>query len=189
MKIYQYKNGYDEYVETQTFHNKRKLGRIYFQPNTGKIIKKHKPEADNIICHGTRNAAEQKYFKDAFQEAYIIGTEISETAEQFPMTVQHDFTLPRDEWLNKFDIVYSNSFDHTIDPEKTLETWANQLANDGILALEYNERESDGSAMDPLDARLSEVIDMVKERLNIITQDLGSQAGSVLLICKRKNND
>ena len=105
------------------------------------------------------------------------------------MTVQHDFTLPRDEWLNKFDIVYSNSFDHTIDPEKTLETWANQLANDGILALEYNERESDGSAMDPLDARLSEVIDMVKERLDIIAQDLGSQAGSVLLICKRKNND
>ena len=186
MKIYQYENGYDEYVETQTFHNKRKLGRVYFKEHTGKIIKEHKPEATNIICHGTRNGAEQKYFKSVFKNSYVIGTEISETAEQFEMTVQHDFTLPKDEWLNKFDIVYSNSFDHTIDPKKTLETWANQLSDDGILALEYNERESEGSAMDPLDAKLSEVVEMVRERLDIVTQDLGSQAGSVLLICKRK---
>ena len=119
MRVYEYKD-YDDYVEAQTWTNKEKLTWRYVKPHTIKRICEHKPYPAFIICHGTRNGTEQKYFKDNYPNAYVIGTEISETATQFPMTLHHDFTFPIEKWIGKADIVYSNSFDHTIDPEKII---------------------------------------------------------------------
>jgi len=72
-----------------------------------------------ILCHGTRNGFEQKVFSGFFQ-CDVIGTEISSTATQFPMTVQADFHEPMAEWDRRADIVYSNSLDHAYDPAKAL---------------------------------------------------------------------
>jgi len=138
MKIYKYKS-YNDYVEEQTAHNIRKIGKgvVWVKEDTiRKIVEMHGP-AKNIICHGTRSGEEQKYFLKQYPEAEVIGTEISPTATNYPNTVQWDFAEENKEWLNKFDIVYSNSFDHSFDPHKTIECWKNQLSENGALYVEW----------------------------------------------------
>jgi len=161
-RIYEYKD-YTEYVEWQTKTNKKKINWVFARKSVIDQLSKLKPDAKNIICHGTRNGAEQKYFLENFPKAYIIGTEISDTATSFDMTVQHDFMEQRQEWIEKFDIVYSNSFDHTIQPKETLAVWKQQLNKNGHLFLEYSEEQSVCIPQDPLDAELSEIIEWMIE--------------------------
>lgn len=136
MKIFEYKN-YDHYVESQVEANVRKIKNVWVQRTTIEKIKELQQDAKHILCHGTRNAAEQKYFRECYPEAEIIGTEISHTANDFPMTVQHDFHEVRKDWIEKFDIVYSNSFDHSYDPEKSLSAWKGQLSINGCMYIEH----------------------------------------------------
>lgn len=142
MKIYQYKN-YDEYVDAQTDANTRKIKYVWVQKDTINLIKKYIPTASKILCHGTRNGKEQEYFIEEYGNVYVIGSEISHTAVKFPNTVQHDFNLSREEWVNIFDIVYSNAIDHSYDPKTALQIWKNQLCENGKLCLEV--------ALDPND--------------------------------------
>ena len=186
MKVFNYRN-YEHYKTSQTRTNKEKLDWIYARENVIDVICKDKKKAENIICHGTRNGAEQKYFKRFFPNAYIIGTEISDTASQFPMTVEHDFSIQKDEWINKFDIVYSNAFDHSIDPEQTLITWKNQLVHNGRLYLEYAESQSICNDADPLDASKQEIYNLLQLHMNVlgeITQNV-KHSGTVF-ICEAK---
>lgn len=186
MEIFKYKN-YDDYVEAQTGGNKRKLSWVYVQPQVIQTIAKRHGPAKAIICHGTRNGAEQKFFKDLYAQAEIIGTEISDTADQFPMTVQWDFTEPKEEWLDKFDIVYSNSVDHSIDPIKTLTTWKEQLGFSGKLYLEYAERQAVCERTDPFKATLAEIIQLLAQ-VGLIIEDrisTGPKHGGVVLICRK----
>lgn len=185
MKIYQYKN-YEEYVAEQTKANKRKLHWVYVREHTIQHIHKDKPLASHIICHGTRNAAEQNFFQKYYPAAEIIGTEISETATQFPMTVQWDFAMPKYEWIGKFDIVYSNSFDHSIDPLKTLDTWKNQLTDSGRMYIEYSSVHSLMSPSDPLDATHEEFVQLLKDSgLRSLNTIVGKRAGSLLYTIER----
>ena len=114
MKLYEYEN-YEEYVSEQTRANKLKLKNVWVQKDTMNQIKQRVSNPKSIICHGTRNAKEQQYLQEIYGDIEIIGTEISETATQFDMTIQHDFHEQKEEWINHFDILYSNSFDHMND--------------------------------------------------------------------------
>jgi len=162
VKIYKYKN-YDEYVAEQTKANKRKIHWVYVREHTIKHIHSTQPIASSIICHGTRNAAEQKFFQKYYPAAEIIGTEISETASEFPMTVQWDFAEQKDEWVRRFDILYSNSFDHSIDPIKTLNTWKDQIHSNGKMFIEYSSAHSNMSPSDPLEASHDEFKQMLAD--------------------------
>lgn len=186
MKVYNYKN-YEEYVQAQTETNKAKLMWVYTNKEVVRQIVKDKPFAANVLCHGTRCGAEQRYFKELLPEAEIIGTEISETAEQFEMTVKHDFTEPKEEWIGKFDIVYSNSFDHTIDPQKTITTWRDQLNNEGRLYLEYAEAQSIGNWADPLDATENEIRELISNNGLKILREIksGVKHGGTLFVCEK----
>lgn len=189
MKIYEYKD-YDDYVNTQTKINKSKLRRgfSYVKEDTIRHIVADHPNAQSVICHGTRRGNEQLFFKSLLQfgGAEVIGTEISDTAPQFPMTVQHDFTMEKSEWVGKFDIVYSNSFDHSIDPEATLVTWKNQLSPTGKMYLEYSERDSICDPADPLDATAAEIEGLFPaaglKLINTITDNV--RAAGVVFICE-----
>ncbi|HEX4240753.1 MAG TPA: hypothetical protein VHZ53_05030 [Steroidobacteraceae bacterium] len=88
-----------------------------------------------VLCHGTRNGFEQRIFNEEFG-CEIIGTEISSTAAQFPMTVQADFHERRAEWAGRADVVYSNSLDHAYDPSKALNAWADCVRDGGVIVLE-----------------------------------------------------
>lgn len=188
MKIYQYKD-YDHYVEEQTKANIRKLGWVYVTERSIDNIKKLKPTADAIICHGTRNAAEQKMFQQRYSNAEIIGTEISETATQFPMTVQWDFTHQKDEWVGKFDIVYSNAFDHSMEPETTLTTWINQLSDDGCLFIEHSASPINNvsSAADPLEISHQELEQMFdRHGLVVFDRTPGKRIESIVFGMRKK---
>lgn len=158
MKIHQY-NSYEEYVAAQVEANVRKLTNIWVEKKTIQDIKKHQPNASTILCHGTRNATEQKYFQEFYPTAEIIGTEISHTASEFPMTVQWDFHNINQDWVNKFDIVYSNAIDHSYDPTKLLTTWRDQLSVNGNLYIEhgYSDQDNYSRASDPLEIHDEEI--------------------------------
>lgn len=136
MKIYEYES-YNDYLEAQIDANVKKLhSHVWVEKSVIDLISSENGPAKSIICHGTRNAAEQLFFSKNYPEAEIIGTEISHTANQFPMTVQHDFHEEKEEWISKFDIVYSNSFDHSYNPIKSLNAWKNQLSLSGSIYVE-----------------------------------------------------
>ena len=186
MKIYEYKD-YDEYVKIQTSINKEKEGWVYVKESTIRDICGYQKKAKNILCHGTRSGAEQKMFLNHFPDSYVIGTEISDTASKYPMTIQHDFSKVKDEWVGKFDIVYSNSFDHTICPEETIKVWADQLSEEGRIYLEYAEKQSICIPADPLEATLKEIENMIVESGLKIEKRLtdGVKHAGTILIFKR----
>jgi len=170
MKLWKYKN-YEEYVKVQTNGNASKLTNVWadescidyicnlFRNPDGVSIKR---PAQYIICHGTRNGSEQKWFRKNIPDATVIGTEISHTATEFPNTIQHDFHEPIKEYINKFDILYSNSLDHSYDPKKCLRTWIDQLNEDGLLCIDLAQgREMVSRELDPLEISSEELIHLL----------------------------
>lgn len=163
MKIYKY-DSYEDYVKAQEEANVRKIRNVWVRKSTITKIHSIVPFASSILCHGTRNAAEQKYFKSLYPSAEIYGTEISHTASKFPMTVQMDFHNEKEEWLEKFDIVYSNSFDHSYDPRKCLNTWKNQVREGGNMFIEMmSGKDNRSKRSDPLEISEEEFVKLLAE--------------------------
>lgn len=197
MKIYQYKN-YDDYVNAQTVANTRKIKYVWVQKDTINLIKHYIPVASKILCHGTRNGKEQEYFIEEYDNVYVIGSEISHTAEKFLNTVQHDFNLPRDEWINTFDIVYSNAIDHSYDPKAALQVWKNQLCKNGKLCLEVALSPDDNKSRpsDPVEFEdENEIVNLLKEtgynilhRLECDSSSDFKKNVSTLFICSIKED-
>lgn len=177
MKIFNYKN-YDDYVDAQTEANIRKLNTYWVNESTIKSIYERKPEASVILCHGTRNAKEQKHFKELYPDANILGTEISKTASQFEMTIRHDFQEELVSHFKMCDIVYSNSFDHSINPEKTIRTWINQLNPTGMLFIEVALGiHNISKRSDPLSIEISEIEQIVEDNGFTIIEKYDTIAG------------
>ena len=171
MKIHKYKD-YNEYRQKQIDANVRKLDRIWVDKNSlTKVIeylhKDLKIIPSFILCHGTRKGDEQQYFLDYFANENInvdvLGTEISHTAKDFPNTIEWDFHEVKDEWLRNTDIIYSNSFDHSIFPTKCLDTWMSCLKKDGVCVIEYKSCETD-----PFGATYDEYVDMIQSEYEIV---------------------
>tara|TARA_A200000159_G_scaffold78039_1_gene72277 strand:- start:1111 stop:1683 length:573 start_codon:yes stop_codon:yes gene_type:complete len=160
MKQYEYKD-YNEYVDSQKDANREKQHMVYVEQKTINKVASDKGIAHNIMCHGTRRAVEQQFFKICYPDANIIGTEVG-IADKWPMTIQHDFNLQKEEWIGHFDIVYSNSFDHVFDPIKTLTVWADQLSPNGRIYLEHGYGDNDNRARpwDPLEINDNELRDL-----------------------------
>jgi len=111
---------YNKYKKIQIEGNKAKLDEVFEIENNIKMIssylKNNLSEINFGICHGTRRGKEQEWFRK-YLNTNIIGTEISHTATQFPHTIQWDFHEIKDEWVDSVDFIYSNSLDHSYDPE------------------------------------------------------------------------
>ena len=154
-KIYKYKN-YDEYKETQIFFNKQKINKVWADENTLKIVSNFlkeniKSEKIKGLCHGSRNGFEQKCFINEIPNAEVIGTDISETANDYDNSIVHDFHDEKKEWIENFDFVYSNSLDQSYDPEKALNTWINQVKKDRYVIIEHSDQHGviSSGKMDP----------------------------------------
>ncbi len=150
---------YNTYKKFQEEGNKRKINSSWIQQSDIDFLsKKIKSSITNPsfgICHGTRQGFEQKWFSERLN-CPVIGTEISETATQFPNTVQWDFHEINPEWSKKADFVYSNSFDHSYDPEKALTAWMETLTPHGVCIIEHSKYHNPDAAneLDPFGARL-----------------------------------
>ena len=144
VKIYKYKN-YDEYKETQISYNKKKIEHVWADEKTLEKISEFLLENVSTgiikgICHGSRNGFEQNFFNKKKNKFQVIGTDISDTAENYKDSVTHDFHEEKKEWLNNFDFVYSNSLDQSFDPRKALQAWLNQLKKNGFLIIEHTDQ-------------------------------------------------
>jgi len=191
MKLWKYKN-YEEYVKVQTEGNVAKLKNVWANQIVFDYIAEMKSDAKDIICHGTRNGAELDMFKKAIPSLYyIVGTEISHTAKQFPNTIQHDFHKQIPSYVNKFDIVYSNSIDHSYDPYLSLKTWTEQVNQNGLLCIELaTGTENVMRQLDPLEVSPEELTDLLNndfkfflKKINVIHRQRGTN--SVLCVYNR----
>ena len=171
MNFFEYKD-YDDYVKHQKKWYALKLGKIvYVKSDTIQQIVENKPDASSVLCHGTRSGNEQQLFKKYLPSATVVGSEIGDGCEQFPMTVQWDFNNENADWIGKFDIVYTNAFDHCITPVQTLKVWRNQLTDNGRLFVEYAQNRSNVSESDPMGATDEEVRGFIKEaEMNIVLE-------------------
>ena len=154
-KIYKYKN-YDEYKNTQIFFNKQKIDKVWADENTLKIVSNFlkeniKSEKIKGLCHGSRNGFEQKCFINEIPNAEVIGTDISETANDYDNSIVHDFHDEKKDWIENFDFVYSNSLDQSYDPEKALNTWINQVKKNRYVIIEHSDQHGviSSGKMDP----------------------------------------
>ena len=177
MKIYKYKD-YDEYVEVQKYANKRKITNSYVDKNSlfGVIRYIHddlKMSPELVLCHGTRRGDEQKYFIEGFNifdlKPEVIGTEISDNAGQFPNTIEWDFHIAKEEWINNTDIIYTNSFDHSPKPEECLDIWMGCLKENGACIIEYSDIcDSKSGRIDCFGATLDEYKEFITEKYDIV---------------------
>lgn len=162
MKIFKYES-YQQYVRAQIDGNEKKYDSVWVKAETiESIVNQHEGPVSSVLCHGTRGGRELECFKRHYPDAYVVGTEISPTAKNVPMTVEWDFNLPKEEWVGKFDIVYSNSFDHSFNPYGTLDVWINQLSENGTLYVELpNYHNNVSTEMDPLEITVKEYEQLV----------------------------
>jgi hypothetical protein len=148
---------YERYRAVQIEGNHLKLANVWVVEENisflSDYLRTRKPRFG--ICHGTRRGKEQEWFRQRLG-CEVIGTEISDTADQFPNTIQWDFHDVKPEWLGAVDFIYSNSFDHSYDPEKCLNAWMSCLRPNGICIIEHsNMHDTMGaSELDPFGASI-----------------------------------
>jgi SAM-dependent methyltransferase len=129
----------DAYRVEQERGNRAKLHQVWTnEPNLRFLcdwVFEHGYRPKFVVCHGTRNGFEQRVLSSIL-DCEVIGTEISATAAEFPMTIHADFHDVRPEWDRKADIVYSNSLDHAYDPAQALRAWARSVRDRGFIVLD-----------------------------------------------------
>jgi Methyltransferase domain len=149
---------YDKYKEIQIAGNKRKLGDVWVVKENiaflADYITKHVGSVAFGLCHGTRRGKEQEWFKE-YLKCDVIGTDISDTAEQFPNTIQWDFHEIKPEWIDAVDFIYSNSFDHSYDPQKCLKAWMSCIKKGGCCIIEHTSAHEKATELDPFGADIS----------------------------------
>ena len=160
MKLFRYEADgafdLDLYRKLQTEANKMKIENQWVPEEHIEILANYMLAAGKKprkgICHGTRRGNEQAWFRKYLPTgADVIGTEISDTATDFPHTIQWDFHDVDPAWVGKMGFVYSNSWDHAHDPETAFAGWARCLSQGGFLMLDHgwNYQPDRVSAMDP----------------------------------------
>ena len=176
MKVWEYKN-YDEYVDAQVMGNLAKYkSHSYVDTNIiGGIVNymiSNKLKPTFGLCHGSRRGLEQEYFVNWFKsqniDVSVLGTEISPTATEFKDTIQWDFNEAKDEWINGVDFIYSNSFDHSFNPSKTIDVWMSCLRDDGMCFVEWSDDCLKNRPMDPVAGTLEEWESLFNKKYKVV---------------------
>lgn len=132
---------YETYRRVQDIGNRVKLTNVYARPWVIDALvghaRKYLGPVRSVLCHGTRNGAELAWFRERLPSAEIVGTDIANSATTFADTIQWDFHDFRQDWGGYWDVIYSNSWDHALEPARAFATWAKSLRPGGILYLEH----------------------------------------------------
>ena len=120
-------------------------------------VLKYRAHPKFALCQGTRRGLEQKWFRESLPGTDVLGTDIADSATQFPHTVQWDFHEMNPDWSGRADFVYSNSLDHAYEPQKAFRAWYDALVVGGVILLDHSDRHEPDAAteMDPFGATLS----------------------------------
>ena len=85
-----------------------------------------------MLCLGTRNNHERDHFRSLLSGVTVRSLDISSASKADHII---DFTALPPEWESSWDIVYSNSLDHSYDSTATFERWLSIVKPGGVLAL------------------------------------------------------
>jgi len=172
-KLHKYSN-YEEYKEIQIKRSKELLnaGQWVVKKNIAflsEYLKKnilHKLSFG--LCHGTRSGKEQLWFREYLTGCRVIGTEISDTAKQFPHTIEWDFHHVKMGWLRNVDFIYSNAFDHSYDPERCFMNWMACIKPGGICIIEHSWSHGPEGvcAVDPFGANIKDMPYLIEQWSN-----------------------
>jgi hypothetical protein len=146
---------YETYRRIQQEGNRRKINLVFARKaiiaHIARYAESRIGDVQSVLCHGTRNGAEQRWFKTFLPgNPSVLGTEIASTATQFPDTIEWDFHDMKPEWERAWDIIYSNSWDHAFDPPRAFRNWMKCLTDRGLLFLEHS-KDHEPAAVDNLD--------------------------------------
>lgn len=125
---------YKEYLKQQVVRAESKWGRkpefndpfIKSLKNTFNKVNVGQPKS--ICCMGVRDGTELFVLKELFPKAEVIGVDITEniktikTENKVKVYLQDFNNLPNG-WTDKFDLVFSNSLDHSFNPSNTIKEW------------------------------------------------------------------
>jgi len=149
MKLVRFDN-YDEYRHVQVAANKLKYRNVYAEDAELRRIAAHfagrVPQARRGICHGVRNGYEVQLLRRLLPAVDILGTDISDTAADLKNCIVWDMHEVKPEWIGAIDFLYSNSWDHTYDPELLFRRWSECLTAVGRLYLTYTDAHSESGA-------------------------------------------
>ncbi len=147
MELYEHTN-YDFYVAVQRKLTRRKTdsGKKYFSwcdeemmSWVNERLHTYKSNIETILCHGCRCGTEVDVLTRLNPTAKVFGTDIYGEAFKFDRTYfrEMDWDTVPEEWMNYFDVIYSNSIDHSRHPIDTLLAWKSELKSDGICYISF----------------------------------------------------
>lgn len=133
---------HDDYIETQIRLTRKKIDIGYAnhcftsEKVTNAIHKYHKAEVKYGMCHGVRKGSELDMFDEKFSGEWI-GTEITPEICDGERILHRDFNKVDNNWIGNFDVIHSNSFDHSNNPWITIKAWLACLSETGRLYVEW----------------------------------------------------
>ena len=105
-------------------------------------IMEHLPDRENtlsMICLGTRNENEKAMFDQLINKKNkIVDVKSLDISGASGADFIMDFNTFPDDWENKWDIIYSNSIDHTLDANDAFKEWIRILKPNGLLYLMFD---------------------------------------------------
>ncbi len=139
---------YEEYVKhqrnrtsRQTSHGQRVTTWVSegMLQNINEILHSYIRNTETIVCHGCRNGFEVNVLQDLNPNAKVFGTDLYGPAYKYDRTYfrEMDFDIVPKEWKGYFDVVYSNSIDHSRNPVSTLLAWKSELKEKGICFVTF----------------------------------------------------
>jgi hypothetical protein len=186
MKVFKHKD-YDHYYKAQLKKYERKKNNIWVKEKEIVMIVNHiKKNLVNVtrgLCHGTRTGWEIQEFKKRLK-CDVLGTEIA--PNNIPDTITWDFHDIKDEWIKRFDFIYSNSFDHSNRPQYCIDQWMKCLKDRGICYVTWmlsSLRNFD--AADCLSADRKEYRKMFNKKY-IVVDEFKKYKGRIVMAIKHK---
>lgn len=142
---------YQQYLKDQITRAESKWGRKWEYDEIFKqalrltidSVKKEIGEPKDICCMGCRQGTEVFEFKERFPKAKVYGVDITDNIDSIRTHLdvhieKQDFNKLPDNWENKFDLIFSNSLDHSYEPRRTINEWARVTRSGGHMLLELS---------------------------------------------------
>lgn len=92
-----------------------------------------------VGCMGIRSGAEYFEFPKYLPNAEIFGVDIAEKVVEVGKNCYcYDFNHLPKEWEGKFDLIYSNSLDHSFDIKETIQEWRRVVKKSGYILISFS---------------------------------------------------
>lgn len=175
MKSFNFRD-YDHYLWAQTTRwssKKNKRRKLENYRRHIKFLLDSGAKIDSVLCQGVRNDNEIRCFKALLNPSIIKGTDIA-FEDLDAGIIKCDFIKLPQSLDGPWDLIYSNSLDHAMNPCAALKEWSRVLSDDGWMVISFScEDVSDG---DPTSFDRDEAVrfmnDIGMTVLNIIDEPL-----------------